>query len=497
MKKAIYIRILLGAWCLCLAACTVREPVAQQELEMQPVIQPDYTDVTIPPNIAPLRFRICSEADEAIAVLSCGTRQITEKAKDGKFLFGIREWRKLLEAARGQRIEVKVYERKKEVWAVYRSFFIQVAAEEADAFLAYRLIPPGYELWYEMGIYQRELSSYDETPIVLNHRTGHNCMNCHSFCMQDPDRMMLHMREAYAGTYIYKEGKLEKLNGKVSDKIPSLVYPSWHSSGDFIAFSTNQTTQLFHTTDRNRIEVYDMSSDVLVYDVRRHEVVTDSLLFSPQAFETFPTFAPDGRTLYFCAAQAKQMPEEYRQVQYSLCSISFDPETRTFGNVVDTLYHAGTTGSSAVFPRVSPDGRFLAFCAMDYGNFPVWHKEADLWLLDLKTGEARALEEANSNESDSYHSWSSNGRWLAFGSRRGDGLYTRPYLTYITPDGKAGKPFVISQADPEHYDGCMYSYNIPEFVKGKVKVSSHEIVNKAKEDEETGIVLAKSPIFEP
>lgn len=494
MKKLFCIRMLMSVWCLGLAACTVREPVAQMEWETQPVIRPDYTDVTVPPNIAPLRFRLCSETDETIAVLSCGTHRMIEKAQKGKFLFDVGEWEQLLKAARGQRIEVKVYEREKDAWAVYRPFFIQVAKEEADSYLAYRLIPPGYELWYEMGIYQRELSTYDETPIVLNRRTGHNCMNCHSFCMQDPDRMMFHMREAYAGTYIYKDGKLEKLNGKVSDEIPSLVYPSWHPSGNFIAFSTNQTTQLFHTTDRNRIEVYDMSSDVLVYDVCRHEVITDSLLFSSQAFETFPTFASDGKTLYFCSARAKRMPEEYRQVQYDLCSISFDPETRTFGTVVDTLYHAKAEGGSAAFPRVSPDGSFLAFCVMEYGNFPVWHKESDLRLLDLKTGEIMALEEANSDESDSYHSWSSNGRWLVFGSRRGDGLYTRPYITYITPDGKAGKPFVIPQSDPDHYDGFMCSYNIPEFMKDKIKVTSHEIVNKAKENEEINIVLSKTPV---
>lgn len=98
----------------------------------------------------------------------------------------------------------------------------------------------------------------------------------------------------------------------------------------------------------NRIEVYDLASDVVVYDVRRHEVVTDSLLSASGAFETFPTFSPDGKTLYFCSATARPMPAEFEQVRYSLCAIGFDPEKRSFTNRVDTLFQADSL--KRVFP---------------------------------------------------------------------------------------------------------------------------------------------------
>ena len=73
--------------------------------------------------------------------------------------------------------------------------------------------------------------------------------------------------------------------------------------------------------DKNRIEVYDLSSDVVVYDVNKHEVVTDSLIFSDKAFETFPTFSPDGKTLYFCSAQAKEIPKDFKTARFHVIRI--------------------------------------------------------------------------------------------------------------------------------------------------------------------------------
>ena len=88
-------------------------------------------------------------------------------------------------------------------------------------------------------------------------------------------------------------------------------------------------------------------------------------------FETFPTFSPDGKTLYFCTAEARPIPQEYSEVKYNLCSVSFDPVTRAFGAQVDTLYNAKSGGMSASFPRVSPDGRYLLYTLSGYGNFSI------------------------------------------------------------------------------------------------------------------------------
>ena len=249
-----------------------------------------------------------------------------------------------------------------------------------------------------------------------------------------------------------------------------------------MAVSVNQTEQSFHANDKNRVEVFDKASDVVVYDVERHEVVTCAQLSQTQTFETFPTFAPDGRTLYFCTATAQTMPVDFKQVKYSLCSIGFDPEKRSFSSQVDTLYSAGKGGLSASFPRVSPDGRWLLYTLSGYGNFSIWHKDADLYLADLQTKASVPLTVANSDDVESYHSWSSNSRWIVFSSRRLDGLYTRPFFAYVDAEGKVAKPFLLPQADTDYYLRLMKSYNIPEFITGEVKNRIRSFSQIAKED---------------
>lgn len=423
------------------------------------------------------------QVDDAVAVLSFGELKVVEQAENGKFLFCEKDWQQLMEAAKGADVQVQVYEQMKGQWTAYQKFSLHVDADEVDSHLAYRLIPPGYQPYYRMGIYQRNLTDFTEKPIVENSQTDYNCMNCHSFPMQNPDKMLMHMRAVNGGTYLIEGEAVEKIDGKVSDEIPSLVYPSWHPNGELIAFSNNKTMQTFFRNDKNRIEVYDENSNVLVYSTKEHKVYTCPQLFSDKALETFPTFSPDGKTLYFCSAETSdsmQMPRDYAKIKYSLCSISFDEKTKSFGNEVDTLYNAKKEGRSAKFPRVSPDGKHLVFTISDYGNFSIWHHDADLFIVDLGKGSYQRLEAANSEDTESYHSWSSNSKWLVFSSRRDDGLYTRPYLVKVNADGRATKPFVIPQEDPSFYQEFMFSFNIPELIKGEVKVKSSALVNAAK-----------------
>ncbi len=462
-----------------------------ETLDRKPAIVPDYADITIPANIAPLNFSLKDSMEDAQVVLSYSDQRIEVKSKDNQFVFPTSKWKRLLSSAAGNEVEVVVRVKEKGKWLEYAPVKWSVAAEPVDPYIAYRLIAPGYTLWNKMGLYQRDLESYTETPIIENKMSGRNCVNCHSFCMQNPDKMLFHMRETYPGTILVDGDKIEKLNTKTEQTISSLVYPSWHPSGKYVAFSVNNTKQGFHANDRNRIEVFDEASDVVVYDVVKHEIVTTAKLFSKDAFETFPTFSPDGKTLYFCTAAARPIPKEYSEVKYNLCSIGFDPEARSFGSVVDTLYNAAVSGQSASFPRVSPDGKHVMYTVSGYGNFSIWHKDADLYMADLSTGESVPLDILNSDDVESYHSWSSNSRWVIFSSRRIDGLYTRPYIAYIDENGKACKPFLLPQKDTGFYDRFMMSYNIPEFITGKVKVGGRVLGLKAKEDKGIDVKFAK------
>lgn len=470
---------------LVLFTCSKPEEVVKS-VDNLPNIFPDYIGVTIPPNIAPLNFKITEPVGYIqVATFEAKGVKFDVHTKNGQFQIPRSQWRALLKAATDDEFKVTVRIRNDTGWTAYTPFNVKVAKEAVDPYLVYRLIEPGYETWNEMGIYQRNLENFTETPLLENKTVEGNCMNCHSFCMQDPNQMMLHIRGVNGGTMVALDGKVEKLNTKTQETISTLVYPSWHPSGRFIAFSVNNTKQDFHSLDRNRVEVYDLASDVVLYDVENHVIFTTAVLFSEERFETFPSFSPDGKNLYFSTAEACEMPDEYQKVKYSLCRVSFDPETKQFGTSVDTLFNARLENKSASSPRVSPNGKYLLYTKGDYGGFFIWHKEADLFMYNMETGNHYPLTLANSSDAESYHSWSSNSNWIVYGSRRIDGLYTRPFVAYINDKGEAEKAFVVPQKEVEFYDYLMKSYNVPEFIKGKVKVSGYKIARVAKTN--TGI----------
>jgi tricorn protease-like protein len=387
---------------------------------------------------------------------------------------------KLLNTAKGKQIRIAVAIQKDGKKSASKTFHIHVAEDPVDSHIAYRLIEPGYALWNRMGIYLRELETYKETAVYENKMSGYNCVNCHSFCNRNPDKMLFHIRSGHAGTVLIDGDEIEILQTKTDRTISPLVYPAWHPSGQFIAFSVNKTTQELHPAQR--VEVFDKASDVVVYDIEEQTLLVAPPIFSKGDFETFPAFSADGKTLYFCSGTACAVPDSIRQLRYSLCSIAFDPVSKSFGSTVDTLYNAATTGQSVSFPRISPDGNYLLCTLSSYGTFPIWHRDADLYIIDLKKREGKPLDAANSEYADSYHSWSSNSRWIVFSSRRMDGLYTRPFLAYINETGDATKPFLLPQKNAEaYYAELMKSYNIPEFVSGEIKNRSYAISRKAKD----------------
>ena len=474
MKKVICILSFTACIWMSCAGGAHETPVQGKSV---PLIFPDYTNVTIPYNIAPLNFAAASEQEEfQSATLATRHSQFQVRAHNGFIRIPSNKWNALLANAKGDSVAVTVVSRSGKQTIQYPPFYLYVSPHPIDPYIAYRLIEPLYALWHEMGIYQRNLESFDETPIYENKLSGYNCVNCHAFCMQSADKMMFHMRGNPSGTLLIDGQQVESITPQIKG-IPNLTYPAWHPSGRFIAYSVNDTYQTLHPTQR--IEVYDVSSDIVIYDREQRNFISTSSLCSPTAFETFPSFSPDGKTLYYCSAKSQTMPDSIQKLQYNLCSITFDPTTQSFGQT-DTLYNASTDKGSVSFPRVSPDGRFLMYTLSGYATFPIWHDDADLYQINLQTKEKFALSALNSNKSESYHSWSSNSHWVVFASRRIDGLHTRPFIAYIDETGKAAKPFLLPQKEKDFYTLSMKSYNIPELVKGKVTVRASQIAQKAK-----------------
>ena len=470
---------------LLLLGCA-HQPQDAKKVNTVPEIFPDYTDVTIPVGIAPLNFGMAEESCDRIDVVIRGAKGGELHANSSECAqFDIDDWHQLVEQNAGADLTVTVCARHDGTWLRYQDFLIHVSPYKLDAWgLTYRRIPPSYEVFSHMGLYQRCLANFDEEAIYENTRTVGLCVNCHSAQQTDPQRFVFHVRGEHGATMIQQNGQREWLKASNEQLGGSMVYPYWHPSGKYCAFSTNQTRQGFHVVKDERIEVFDLSSDVFVYNPATHEILTDSLLSTPDWSENTPVFSPDGRTLYYITCLQQEYPSHFRDEQYNLCSISFDPESGTYGTQVDTIFNAVAMGKSVTWPRPSYDGRFLLFTLMDYGYFSIWHEESDQWLLDLQTGEARPLDKMNSPRADSFHNWSKDSRWVVFTSRRGDGLFSRLYIASIAPDGTATKPFLLPQENPRHYDDAsLYSFNTPDFTLHPVSFDAYEAAREILSDQ--------------
>jgi hypothetical protein len=453
-------------------SCSKKIP-SYTETDREVKISPDYTAITLPPNIAPLNFTVNEDADKyLIEIYESGGEKIIIKSSEGSINIPERKWKKLLQKCVGSDMFIAVYIKKEGDWIKFSEIVNHVATEPIDSYVVYRLIDPGFELWNKMGIYQRCLENFDERPIMINSISDDNCMNCHSFSKNSSQTMMFHMRSKYAGTIIYRNGKLKKVDTKTDKTISPGVYPAFHPGGRYIAFSVNHIVQSFHSVRQLKVEVTDTLSDIMVYDSEQNIVFSSPAITKKDQFETCPTWSPDGKFLYYCNAKATSLAK-FDSIHYDLHRIAFDETNCRFGTV-DTVVSVSSEGRSISFPRISPDGMYLMFCQSDFGNFSIWHSESDLYLLNLETGEITEPD-INSEQSESYHTWSSGGRWIVFSSRRIDGLFTRLYFSFFDNDGKAHKPFLLPQKDPGFYSTFLKSYNVPELITGSVKLNPRKL----------------------
>lgn len=449
-------------------ACTPT-PHDVKRSEQDVVIYPDYKNVTIPVNIAPMNFVV--RGAEAVEVKA---GNLIIRNRGGVVCFGMREWRKLIKE--NDTIEVEVTVLKNGQWTAYKKFNWYVVSDSIDQFLTYRLIEPDYSVWSRLQIKQRCVENFDEYVLADYNLQENRCMNCHTPCSQTPQLSMMYVRGDGGGAILNQNGRLRKLDIKTPDMVATSTYFTFAPSGRYVVFSANVVVPAVHGMAQKRLEVYDKESDIYVADLEKNRIISSKLLSDSSRLETFPTFSPDGKYIYYCTSPKVKLPENYKNLKYVLARISFDETTGSFGTQVDTLF----TERSVCHPRVSPDGEWILFTVQDYGTFPIWHKEADLWMMNLRTGVIDMLQVVNSDMSDTYHSWSSNSRWFVFASKRDDGLYGKPYFCYVDKNGKVHKPFCLPQNNPTFYDDCLKSFNAPEMVKGKIPFDAVDVANALK-----------------
>lgn len=466
-----------------------------------PAIRPDYCGTVLPPNIAPLNFVVEERgADCFVRIHAPQGEPIEVFAKNGKIIIPEGPWHKLIGANRGGTLNTDVFVRSIEQdgasrqarqWKRFQTIVNTVAAEDIDDYVVYRRIRPGQATWRKVGIYERGLGDYHEKTILHNEQFRNGCVNCHTFCNHRTDKMLLGIRSAeYGSSEILAEGDSAR---QIKTKFG---YTSWHPSGQLAVFSVNKVRQTFHAATSEIRDVFDYDSFMAYYRVETNTVETAAPLSSKERLETYPTWSPDGKYLYFCSApltweSQKTLPKEYEQIRYDLVRVPYDLDSDTWGEI-ETIVAAKETGKSVLLPRISPDERWLVLTMCDYGCFPVYRQSSDLYMIDLEaarqTGryECRRLE-INSDASESWHSFSSNGRWLAFSSKRLSHVFTRTFFAYVDAEGRVHKPFVLPQKDPLYYDSCLWTFSVPELVTEPIQVS-RRVLAKALRDSKAGSI---------
>ena len=289
--------------CLLCAGCTSR-PTHAERVDALPKIYPDYAGVTIPAEIAPLNFCFTGGSYTSLFLSVEGSKGGTLTAAGRDLDMDLDEWHALTRRNRGGRLTCTLFVKTSGAWRQYRPFEVEVSPDSLDAWgLTYRRIAPGYEVYGRMGIYERDLSNFDERPVFENTLVPGACVNCHTANRTRPDHLTLHIRGDHGATMVQREGRREWLKARNDSLHGSMVYPYWHPSGRYCAYSTNATHQSFHAVRSKRIEVFDQSSDVFVYRPDTHELLLAPQLMTADHYETYPVFSPDGRTLYFCSSR--------------------------------------------------------------------------------------------------------------------------------------------------------------------------------------------------
>jgi len=483
------IALLVGVWAFWPGPERVR---AHAHLDRPPRIKPDYAGIVIPPNIAPLNFAILEPAGRYfVRVYGQRGDAIVVTSGDGDIRIPPDRWKALLADNVGADVKVDVFAHdRQDGWCQYETITNKVAAERIDPVLVYRFIRPIYSFWRHTAIYQRNIEGYDRRLIFDGGELNRGCVNCHTFCRNSPEKMTIGMRSKDYGS-----GTLMAIDGRVDTIKAKWGYTSWHPSGRLAAYSINKVRQFFHTTGPECRDVIDMDSAILYYEVATKETKTAPGLSSPDRLETYPEWSPDGKYLYYCSAAIPWMdrgsvpPPNFDKVRYDLMRMPYDIQTDTWGRP-EVILSAAEIGGSILLPRVSPDGRCLVFAMCDYGCFPVFRESSDLYLMDLAVLKYKKLE-INSEQSESWHSFSANGRWLAFSSKRERGPFTRTYFSYLDPNGVAHKPFVLPQEDPAYYDSLLFTYSVPELLTGPISVSPRALAAAVRDKEQIAVT---SPI---
>jgi Flp pilus assembly protein TadD len=325
------------------------------------------------------------------------------------------------------------------------------------------------------------IDSETAPPIVLEDLPV--CGNCHSFS-QDGSVLGLDVdygndKGAYAVLPVSRQMELndEKIitwsdfrkgDGEATFGLLSQVSPD----GRYVISTVKDRAVFVATPDIWYSQLFFPIKGILVvYDTQTGTYKPLPGADDPEYVQSNPTWSRDGKSIVFARTRAyqrdvvanaksvllseKDVPEfvtDKQPFKFDLYRVPFN-EGR--GGKAEPIKGASHNGKSNYFAKFSPDGKWIIFCKAE--NYMLLMPDSELFIIPAEGGEARRLR-ANTPRMNSWHSWSSNGRWLVFSSKANT-AYTQLFLTHIDENGDSTPPVLL-----ERFTGPDRAANIPEFV---------------------------------
>ena len=318
-------------------------------------------------------------------------------------------------------------------------------------------------------------------PIVLENLPV--CGNCHSFsgdgkvlgldvdygndkgayAVLPVSKQMVLNDEKIISWSDYKKGDGEATFGLLSRVSPDgrYVISTVKDRAVFVATPDIWYSQLF----------FPIKGILVVYDTQTGSFKALPGADDPEYVQSNPTWSPDGKSIVFARTKAykkdvvanatsvllseKDVPEfvnDKEPFKFDLYRVPFNDGR---GGKAEPIEGASHNGKSNYFAKFSPDGKWIIFCKAE--NYMLLMPDSELYIIPAAGGEARRLR-ANTPRMNSWHSWSSNGRWLVFSSKANT-AYTQLFLTHIDETGESTPPVLL-----ERFTGSDRAANIPEFV---------------------------------
>ncbi len=444
-----------------------------------------------PPNLAPPRIDWQDEANDAWQVslgIGDGPAEWTQVTTDRQWRLAPPVWeairQRAVEAAAW--VQVKGVRRTEDGWspavqATPRVRF-RVSRWPADEAIVYRLVTPPFNMRKTPSTYTRRVGSFEVQPFLL--ARDQYCYNCHTFSSKSGASGKIGVQVRYMArgadlpVYlgIYDLEARQGWKARLPFDVQMSTFMSWSPDGRWLAFSANQQLVTLSPVVYETQHAGEPTSDVAIYDTRRNEAYLLAGADSEDRLELLPRFSADGRRIVFCSAPVGEHPA---LVRYDLHEIPFDGGAPAAARPVPG---AAANGRSNYFPRFSPDGRWLSFCQSDGGLLMKSSSDIHLMPADLSAPPTRLASNAD-HAADSWHSWSSNSRWIVFASKRDDGIFARLYMTRIDDEGRAS-PAVRLPVEEEP----LRSFNIPEFLARPPRVSEAELFEAVRVEQEARTV---------